>query len=472
MIKKNLLSGRDRELAELAEQYERAKAENRTIYMDADDLADLADWYGVRFNPYMAMEVVDYGLKLHPGNPALMIEKAYLYLDDYDTQSAQGIADELDSMLPETKVLQAQIYILQGDDQTAKELLDSIAENADIDTMINVAYMYINTHHPAEALKWLQPGIGKYEHDEPFMAVLGDSYYGVGRLDEAMDIYNKLIDDNPYSAPYWFGLARCYFDKQSYAKAIEACDYATVSDDEFADAYMMKGNAFFYLQNEEKALENFQEAAKLGAVSPCFIETFIGLGNVAREEWEEGFGHLQKAIDAYEDDENSITLSLLYANAGLCLRKMGQKRKSNQYWKLAHEDESVDVETYLLEGRMYLEEKNFDKCERCFKEALDLSPTAYTWHEIGMACLDQGGLEQARIAFEHVWEMEPEHYDINEKLATIYLLKKDKENFQKYNALCKHPITMEELQRIQGFLKKENETDLLQAMRNILRTLE
>ena len=47
MSKKNLLSGRDKELQELAEQYEAAKAENKPIYLDADDLADLADWYAM-----------------------------------------------------------------------------------------------------------------------------------------------------------------------------------------------------------------------------------------------------------------------------------------------------------------------------------------------------------------------------------------------------------------------------------------
>ena len=47
MSKKNLLSGRDKELQELAEQYEAAKAENKPIYLDADDLADLADWYAI-----------------------------------------------------------------------------------------------------------------------------------------------------------------------------------------------------------------------------------------------------------------------------------------------------------------------------------------------------------------------------------------------------------------------------------------
>ena len=287
-----------------------------------------------------------------------------------------------------------------------------------------------------------------------------------------MEIYNRLIDLNPYSSSYWYGLARCYFDKQMYDKAIESCDYANLADEDFPDAYMMKGHAFFYLQNDAKALENFRKAQELGVVSASFVATFIGLGYMAEEKWAQAYAHLQDAIDNYEDDDTVITLSMLYANAGLCLRKMGQKRKANQYWKLAHEENPEDPETYLIEGKMYLEEKNYDKCERCWAMALQLAPTAYTWHEIGMACLEQGGLEQGRKAFENVKQINPDFHEINEKLATVCLLLKDKENFQKYNQLCKHPITMDDLQRVQEFLKKENQEGMLQAMRNILKALQ
>ena len=48
MSNKNLLSGRDKELQELAEQYEAAMSENKPFYQDADELADLADWYGTK----------------------------------------------------------------------------------------------------------------------------------------------------------------------------------------------------------------------------------------------------------------------------------------------------------------------------------------------------------------------------------------------------------------------------------------
>ena len=59
MSNKNLLSGRDKELQELAEQYELAMSAKQPFYLDADDLADLADWYGTKKNYDKALEIAE-----------------------------------------------------------------------------------------------------------------------------------------------------------------------------------------------------------------------------------------------------------------------------------------------------------------------------------------------------------------------------------------------------------------------------
>ncbi len=76
MNNNNLLSGRDKELQKLAEQYEAAMSENKSFYRDADDLADLADWYGIRRKFDKAFEITKYGLKLHPDNTGLTGHKS------------------------------------------------------------------------------------------------------------------------------------------------------------------------------------------------------------------------------------------------------------------------------------------------------------------------------------------------------------------------------------------------------------
>ena len=80
MSRKNIPSEK-KELEKLITNYEAAKAENRQLYLDGDQLADISDWYASRSKFEEAQEAVTYGLQLHPGNTDLLVEQAYLYLD-------------------------------------------------------------------------------------------------------------------------------------------------------------------------------------------------------------------------------------------------------------------------------------------------------------------------------------------------------------------------------------------------------
>ena len=359
MSKKNLLSGRDKELQELAEQYEAAKAENKPIYLDADDLADLADWYAMHRKNSQATEVVEYGLSLHPGSTPLLVEQAYLFMDARERDKAKQVIEEItEDYSSEVKVLKANILLGEGKIDEAEQLLDSIEDKEDLANIVDVSYMYIDMGYPDKAVPWLTRGLEKYAEEEEYLAVTADCFLAQGLKDKAEMFYNKLIDKNPYSAPYWFGLARCYFEQQLFDKAIEACDYAIVSDEEFADAYMMKGHAFYQLGNEESALENYTLAEKYKAVSPNFLHMFIGFNEISKGHWEEGYRHLELVI--HSKDTDSTMLPSLYAHVAICLYNLGEKRQADLFFKKAHEIGPKDAEPYLIEGGMYMEKGDFD----------------------------------------------------------------------------------------------------------------
>lgn len=88
MGRKNSPSAK-KELVTLITNYEEAKAENRQLYLDADQLAGIADWYASERKFEEAQEVITYGLKIHPRNTDLLIEQAYLYLDTQKLQKAK-----------------------------------------------------------------------------------------------------------------------------------------------------------------------------------------------------------------------------------------------------------------------------------------------------------------------------------------------------------------------------------------------
>lgn len=467
MNKKNLLSGRDKELHEMAEQYEASRAANQPIYLDAEDLADLTDWYATRSKYELAKDAVEYGLNMHPGNTDLLTQEAYLYIDAGNIQIAQEIVNQIsDDYLPEVKILKANLLMRQGETDEAEDLLDTIEDKEDLANIVEASYMYLDTGYPEKALEWLSRGQEMYSDEESYIAVTADCYYAQGLVEKASSFYNKLIDKNPYSAPYWFGLARCYFDQQMLDKAIEACDYAIISDEEFTDAYIMRGHAFFQLGNGESAYENYALAGKYNALSTDVLHMFMGLSKLSSKKWDTAYDHLQKALDCQEPD--SPVLSTLYSQAAFCLFKLGKKRKANQYFKKSHELDSNDVDAYLLEGRAYMENEDYEKGVKNWAKALEISPTADIWNEIGMYSVEMGQLDYAKMAFEQVQKLEPDFEKINEKLAALCLILKDKENFQKYNRLCDNPIDMDVLKELEDLLQSEDCKDLLKMLRHII----
>lgn len=470
MSKRNLMSGKDRELHDMAEQYENAKKENKSIYLDADDLADLADWYAMHYQYDKADEAVEYGLKLHPDNTALLIEQAYMFLDANQREEAKKVMERITEDTSEAKILRANL--LMGDDkiEEAEMLLDTIEDKDELGNIIDVTYMYLDLGTPELAQPWLERGAERYAKNESYLAVKGDCYHAQGLCEEAADIFNKLIDKNPYSAPYWFGLAGCYFDMQMFDKVVEACDYALVADDEYATAYVLRGHAFFQLGNNERAIEDFLAAKERNAISHSFVNTFIGIDKIDKGEWEEAYYHFEEVIQSQQDCP-LLPLSAVYANAALCLHKMGKKRKVHQYCKKAREIAPEEIDSYLIEGRIYLGEGNFEKGILSWSKALQYDPSAETWNDIAMCSLDEGYPFYAKLAFERIKELDPDFEGINEKLTSIYMLLKDRENALKSNQQCKRPLPTKELERLQDLIEKVNEDELSEVLKEILKQL-
>lgn len=472
MINRNIRSDKDKELQEIAELYEKAKAENGPLYLDADEFSMLINWYGASKEYAKADEVAKYGLKIHPKNTAILTELSYLILDKGLVEEAGRIATIITEQdLPEVKVLRARILLSMQEISGAERVLDSIEEKDSLENMIEVAYMYLDAGYPEKAMEWLRPGIINYADDDAYIATKADIYYAKDMPKEAAVLYNKLIDKEPYSPHFWFGLSRCYFKQEKYDKAIEACDFALISDDEYADAYVMKGHCFEQLGNEEAALAYYKRAQKYHGTNAEFIYSYLGLDNVLKREWEEGYKNLSEAIRMIPNVEVNPNLPSLYANAGLCLFNMGKRRQAHQYCQKAQFIALKDPYSYLVEGDLYIEEGDYQRGFEQWERAGKYSPTAETWHEIGMHSMELQQLEYAKKAFEKVYKLDPEFEGINEKLTVVYLSLHDLTNFMKYNEKCSHPIDMAKVRRLQDDPAEESQEELAQYIDKMLKEL-
>ena len=459
----------DDELREIAARYEAAKAENKGIYLEPEEWASLADWYAVHFQKAMAFEAVEYGLKMYPGNTELLVELAYQLLQSPHKGRAEEVVEQIVEETPESTILRAHLLLMHDKGQEAEALLDTIEDKDELGNIVCIAYMYIDMKLPEKALVWVARGEDLYADDEHYIAVAADCFFALELYDKAANLFDKLIDIDPYSAPYWFGLARCHYERQMFDKVIEACDFAIVCDETIAPVYMVKGNAYTLLGNEEAALENYLQAEKYGYISHSFIDFFLGLCKVAQEEWKEGYKHLEKVLTS--ENYGEIHYPVLYMNLAMCLHHMGRYRKSHQYFRKTYALTPEDPQPYLIEGRFYVEEGEVEKGVDKWAQALACAPSVDTWYEIGLASMETGLTVYAQAAFERVKEMDPDFEGINERLTILFILINDKENCMKYNGLCKHPFKPEELDKFQEALQEKSGEELATAMKEIFNAL-
>lgn len=446
MARKNTPPDKNKEINDLIAQYEAMKTENKQIYMDGDQLADIADKYAAERKFQEAQEVITYGLSLHPGNTDLMVEQAYLYLDTQKVQQAKEVAESInESYATEVKLLKAELLLNEGKLDAAEMLLDTVDDQDDLDTIVEVSYLYIDMGYPEKALPWLEKGLEQYHDDEDFLVVTADCHCAGNRLEKAAYFYNQLIDKNPYHPPYWLGLAKCQFAEQEYGKALESIDFALAADETFGEGRLMKAHCLFHLESEEEAVAEYQMALQYKALAPEFAYMFIGLTYVNMENWQLADDYFTLGLKIIEEggELSSPLLTDIYSNKAICVSRLGRNEEAHALCRKAKALDPDDVEPYLLEGRIYMDEDDYEKARLEWEEALHRSPEADTWYQIGTYSIDYNMIENARLCFEQALNLDPEIEGIYEQLASVCLILKDHKGFYKYNQRSNAPLDFE-----------------------------
>ena len=439
-MSKNFLTGRSKELEDLSKRFEEALERHTQFYEDADNLADLADWYAMRHKKEKAFLVTDYGLTLHPNNTELLVEKAYLYFDNDEVEKAKEVAQSInDNYMAEVHVLRATLLYDEGREEEAEVEINAIVEKNDLVNIIDVAYLYLDKNLPEKAWQWIERNEKDFADEESFIALKGNYYYQIQDYDKAKECYNTLIDRNPYVAENWVDLGRVYLDEGNHEKALECAEYAIVSDEEIADAYFLRGNALLDAGKTLQAIKDLETCVDLGMVENYYVEAMKGQNFVNNSEWEQGCKALKKVIDAKRPEE--FPMAGVYCNYGLCLSFVGRQEEAHFYCQLAREEDPGFVFTYMIEGRIYLEEGKEKEAIALWAVALELGDEhkIEIWYEIGTCCLDTGHLGYALTAFEQCYAIEPTYNDTTGLLSLICLLLGKKEKYNFYIAQTVNP---------------------------------
>ena len=238
---------------------------------------------------------------------------------------------------------------------------------------------------------------------------------------EAIEYLKEYTDRSPYSEIAWHQMGRLYYGIKEYENAVRAFEFATYIDEEFLGAYMEKGKALERLKRYEEAIESYNRTIEL-------------------------------------DDPTSYALLRI----GKSYEKLGNKTQALKYFnKTVHEDPLLD-KGWIAITDFYVRQKNYQKALFYVNKALAIDDqnrlywkrygsinkainlyeeAEYGYRkavELGDYQLDTwlfwvdmmqflGEFNNAVLTLIQATEYFPEEYEIEYRLAGLYLMLNEKE---------------------------------------------
>ncbi|HHU35711.1 MAG TPA: tetratricopeptide repeat protein [Treponema sp.] len=220
------------------------------------------------------------------------------------------------------------------------------------------------------------------------MEALAKTYFRVGLHDLAVGWYDRVVQLEPKNETAWLGYIAC----------LEQLD----SRDDLAKAYQTYLDTWTDNLDIRRDLVSFLETVEKWEDAGDQLEIIIGQSgspSLARQLalFRRKAGQYRKAAILYrsmlrEHPENrNLLSSLVY-----CLDRMGETESAVKLMQSANKAFKPTIDTLLIEGRLYVRAKNYQKALTLFRKLVDKYPSdPRGWEEVARVYDLQGVAEMA-----------------------------------------------------------------------------
>ncbi len=415
-------------------KYEEMKKEGRSIYLDADQFMDIADYYFTQMNNKPAYEAIENGLKIHPESIDLKSSMIQLLMEDEEYEQAEKIIRTLEENPEHSPILfGAQLILAQNDDaeETEKRLNTYVELYPEKNSYIDAAYVYLDYNYYEEALKWLRQAETLYPDEEDMgeNSLIAECYSELGETERSIRLYNKLLDKDPYNSQAWVGLSRAYFSANNYEKALEACEFVqTINPGDLMNDVKI-ATCYYRLGNNEKAYKLFHDMYQSDKCTEL-SSFFCGLCLASAEKYEEAIPYILESLKL--GGEYSSQSFEAYQYLSLCYYNTKDFKKAMKYNEMAQNEDPANQEIKVDKAKILYalgrEEEAFDNFKEIIHDTSDIPIIV----DIVNFCASNNEFTNAIQLFDTIKESDP----VDKKRiyylmqSFIYMLSNDHEKYE------------------------------------------
>jgi tetratricopeptide (TPR) repeat protein len=387
-------------------RFEKMLANNQNEYFDLIVLEQIIEYYLTENKIEKAFAACNLALEAYPFSLEVSLQKAQILANFAKFNEALSLLEDLSLMYPSDKdinFLKGNILLLNENFADAIEIFEDLktiyTEKEDVLMRLGEAHQKLGKYEMA-APCYLE-ALSINDQNQEIYNELIFCYFITDQLDDKLDLFKEMIDNNPYSAIAWYNLGLANSKLGEWKDATEAFDFAIVIKPDYADAYFNRGNAFMnsevypsaqvcYKKAIEHGLNTADMHCHLGASfedDEKYLEaiTYYKKAIELDENWHEGYfgiasslSGLERYIEAIHFSKKAIKLSPKNSYYWLELAenegKLGNEISANEAYQKAVELDSFNVDAYNCWSMYYYGNEQYERAIEIMEMGLEDQP--------------------------------------------------------------------------------------------------
>lgn len=357
-------------------RFEKARQKGKSVYLDSDQLTDIAEYYHWIGRSDEAVEVADYALSIFQGATGPLVLKARIaLLVDNDPMRAMELTEEItDKFDLDYFYIKAEIMIVVNNVREADVYLEECADQVDDDDyddyLLDVATLFADYEQTFYARKWLKRSV---ETDLPdYREQQGRILYYEQDYEGSIRIFEQLADEAPYNTFYWDMLACNQLALGHLNDAVTSSEFAIAINPNDELALLYKAQALMRDKAYEEAIPYFE---RHGDIRPSNVDGPLNtaLCHIYLGDYQAGMAQLQEAerrAERYCPERRWE----IYQEEAFAYSQINDLARALSYVdKMEALKDGDPDEAMVLRGHLYLEHFRPAQAHEYFKKAIDHS---------------------------------------------------------------------------------------------------
>lgn len=248
------------------ERFELMEKGTKNFFFDVDSIEEMFEYYFDQFEIDKAKKILNIGLNQHPESIALQLKSAYLLMEEEEYETAVQKLEELSHFEPDNEEIYLNLGISHFYIDNPEKIISNLdkalelVEDEGLEEMLLEISSFFNLNEEFQiTVKYLEPHYDKFCDNYHYLFELAFAYANNNFTDKAIEIYNYILEDNPFLENIWFSLGSAYLINLEYEKAIEAFEFVLAIEPEHGAVHLGLSQAYLFTEQLDKALDNILE---------------------------------------------------------------------------------------------------------------------------------------------------------------------------------------------------------------------